>query len=414
MLNTEGGFRSTDTPVSRESLATSRSSGQTLHSSSSSGSSIGSVGSSSSTVGNGVKKQQYPTAPASGLSASKYNTSFKDTSQFGAQRSQINHVHFQKSTPVHSSASYFSNFNEPVDTKKIQLFNNFGNDYSDHYLRTGVLPQVHVQNSDMPLVGYPRLQRLHELKATHTLHHACTPYCASMPVPDMPSTLQKWAAHDGLIFDVVMVGGCYPYAPSLSTLASLPIPQLTPRPSIALIWVPGYGLDTARQALEAWGFRRSEDIVFMCRSRESVYYPPQHEDDIIEKSTWHCLLGLKGTLRRSEDTDLINCNVDTDIIVETLKERACIVPEQMYSIIENFTLMSRRIHIIPGYAGSSLPVRPRPGWVIVSPEAPANNFLPQTYLNEMRVLGHRVPVDPEIDLLRPKTPPRAKRGVSMK
>lgn len=242
----------------------------------------------------------------------------------------------------------------------------------------------------------------------HTLQHACTPYTAAVPVPEIAPTLQKWAINEGLVFDVVMVGGCHQSQISLSTLAALPIPQLTPRPSIALVWVPSHGLDTARQALEAWGFRRSEDIVFMCRTKDSIFYPPQHPDDYIEKTSWHCLLGLKGTLRRSEDTDLINCNVDTDIIVETLKEQPNIVPEQIYSIVENFALMSRRIHIIPGHA--SLPVNPRPGWVIVSPDCQADNFSPSGYLAEMKTLGHRVPVDQEIEILRPKTPPRAKRN----
>lgn len=304
-----------------------------------------------------------------------------------------------------------NNTNNTMDPAKSVVFNNFGNDYSDHFVRTGILPQAHVQNAEIPLVGYPRLQKLHDLKATHTRHYACTPYTSSLSTAEMPHTLHTWATSDDLQFDVILVGGCLPYALSLNTLASLPIPQLTPRPSLALVWVPSHGLDIARQALEIWGFRRSEDIVYMCRSRESIFYPPQHEEDVIEKSTWHCLMGLKGTLRRSEDTDLINCNVDTDIIMETSDVKPNIVPEQIYTIIENFSLMSRRLHIIPGNGNKkALPVNPRPGWVIVSPDCQNNNFMPQDYMTEMRVLGHRVPIDTEIDILRPKTPPRAKKG----
>lgn len=305
---------------------------------------------------------------------------------------------------------------------------NFGNDYSDHFLRTGVLPQAHIQNATNPLIGYPRLQRLHDLKQAHTRKHACQPYCASVPVPSMPDQLINWA-NAGLMFDVVMVGGCLKNTPSLELLTCLPVAQLTPRPSIALIWVPSHGLDIARQALGAWGFRRSEDIVFLAMSKDSIFYPPQSDADFIEKSTWHCLMGLKGTLRRSEDADLINCNIDTDTILESpTTDRPNIIPEKIYKVVENFSLMSRRLHIIPGSASSSvsslsstsaanpnvsstiLPVRPRPGWVIVSPDCLLDNFSVPDYLVETKLVGSRVPIDAEIDALRPKTPPRAKRN----
>lgn len=286
---------------------------------------------------------------------------------------------------------------------------NFGNDYSDHFLRTGVLPQAHIQNAANPLVGYPRLQRLHDLKAIHTNKHACQPYCASMPIASMPTELHDWAAA-GLLFDVVLVGGCFQTTPRLDTLISLPVAQLTPRPSIALIWAPSHGLEIARQALGAWGFRRSEDITFLAMSKDSVFYPPQSDADFIEKSTWHCLMGLKGTLRRSEDSDLINCNIDTDTVLESPGDRPNVVPENIYKVVENFSLMSRRLHIVPGSAGSALPVRPRPGWVIASPDCLMNNFTVGNYMAEIKSLGTRVPIDPEIDSLRPRTPPRAKRN----
>lgn len=296
------------------------------------------------------------------------------------------------------------------DSNKTML-SNFGNDYNDHFVHTGIFPQTHIQNAADPLIGYPRLQTLHELKAEHTLKYACAQYSSRLSLDTMADTLQHWAAVDGLQFDVVLVGGCYK-ASSYESLLSLPIFKLTPRPSLAFILVPSHGLEDGRRALEAWGFRRSENISYLTLSKDSIFFPHQDSNSVLISSTWHCLMGLKGTLRRSDDNDLINCNVNTDCIIEPSEETPQIIPHQFYSIIENFSLMSRRIHIVPGYAPEKLPVLQRPGWVIVSPDAPENNFTPQAYISEMKRLGARVPVDPVIDSLRPRTPTKAKRLIN--
>lgn len=294
-----------------------------------------------------------------------------------------------------------------------ELSTNFGNDYSDHFLRTGVLPQAHIQNAANPLVGYPRLQKLHELKKAHTRKHACKPFMATTSLESLPLKLHDWASNN-VQFDVVLVGGCFEETPSQDYLSSLPVGALTPRPSIALVWVPSFALETAKQALGSWGFRRSEDIVFLTASKSSCFYPPQSDADFIEKSSWHCLLGLKGTLRRSEDTDLINCNIDTDTVLESPTDCPNVIPDNVYKVIENFSLMSRRLHILPGTtrnsSAPSLPTRSRPGWVIVGPDCLVNNFNIDDYVREVKIVGTRVPIDPEIDSLRPKTPPRAKRN----
>jgi N6-adenosine-specific RNA methylase IME4 len=291
---------------------------------------------------------------------------------------------------------------------------NFGNDYCDHYLRSGVLPQSHIRNIVQPLTGYPKLQRLHELKQTHNRKHAGKAFGRQVAPEDMADELSKWTNHSGnLNFDVVMVNGCLDNYPDYDTLVNLPIQKITPRPSILLLWVPGPALELGRAVLEHWGFRRSEDIVYFVTDSQSLHFPQgaaKSPQDSITKSTWHCLMGLKGTLRRSEDSDLINCNIDTDVILETSSERPNVVPEAIYHTIENFALMNRRIHIIPSYSTFEKPVRPRPGWVIMSPDILLDNFDSQTYTEQAKSLGYRVPVDHEIDSLRPKTPPKMKRN----
>jgi N6-adenosine-specific RNA methylase IME4 len=225
----------------------------------------------------------------------------------------------------------------------------------------------------------------------------------------MPDKLVR-LVNEGLTFDVIFIGGCLDYEVDGRALSMLPIGQITPRPSVLFLWVSNPMLEQGRQALENWGFRRSEDIVYFTMSQNSLHFPKglaSDPNDCVIKTTWHCLLGLKGTLRRSEDFDLINCNVDTDVIMQSPAERPNIVPEAIYEIIENFCLMSRRVHIIPGRAAISKPVRARPGWVIMSPDILLDNLdSASAYFQASLNPSHRIPVDAEIDALRPRTPPR--------
>jgi N6-adenosine-specific RNA methylase IME4 len=38
-------------------------------------------------------------------------------------------------------------------------------------------------------------------------------------------------------------------------------------------------------------------------------------NEVLQHSKEHCLMGIKGTVRRSTDGHFIHCNVDTDVIV---------------------------------------------------------------------------------------------------
>ena len=54
----------------------------------------------------------------------------------------------------------------------------------------------------------------------------------------------------------------------------------------------------------------------------------------------HCLMGIKGTVRRNQDSHVIHSNVDTDIIVaEEFPFGSTRKPDEMYSVIEHFCLV---------------------------------------------------------------------------
>lgn len=283
---------------------------------------------------------------------------------------------------------------------------NFGNNYSEHYVYSGTFPQSFITNVENPLIGYPKLQHLHKLKADQNLKYAHKPFGARVAKSQLAKFFEK---HSSLVFDVVMIGSCISSdQPKLQQLLDLPIGSITARPSVLFLWVSSQMLDQGRLAIEHWGFRRSEDIVYFCLDEDCIHMP-RHDGALLKKSTWHCLMGLKGTLRRSEDTDLINCNVDTDLVFDNEQSRSYpgIVPESIYSIIENFCLMSRRVHIVPSQTTGDKPVRARPGWLIVSPDIYLNNFSMNSYQEEQNKLppGNKVILTSEIEQLRPKTPP---------
>lgn len=86
----------------------------------------------------------------------------------------------------------------------------------------------------------------------------------------------------------------------------------------------------------------------------------------------HCLMGIKGTVRRSQDGHIIHANVDTDIIVsEEFKYGSDRKPDELYHMIEHFALGRRRLELF----GEDHNVRP--GWVTVGLSLSASNFSPQ-------------------------------------
>lgn len=83
-------------------------------------------------------------------------------------------------------------------------------------------------------------------------------------------------------------------------------------------------------------------------------------------------MGIKGTVRRSQDAHIIHANIDTDIIVtEEPKYGSDRKPEEMYYVIEHFALGRRRLELF----GEEHNVRP--GWVTVGLSLSTSNFSPQ-------------------------------------
>lgn len=306
-------------------------------------------------------------------------------------------------------------------------------DFTDNYIHTGSPPVSHVENIINPLEGYPKLQRLRHLKAKQVLEHATRPFgCRRKPDQVIP-TVEKWINDYKLQFDVIMVGALADNQFIYQFLSQLPLHKLCSKPGFLFIWASTQKIKELTKLLnsEYWGkkFRRSEELVFVPLKKNPEYYPKtefhldQSNVPLFERQQWHCWMCITGTVRRSSDYHLIHCNIDTDLQMESKPEREPkfennAVPENLYRVVENFSNSNRRLHIIPSYLGINMPIRARPGWVILLPDCILDNFSPEKYQQEIlkkSVIKTRssssstahflVPQTDEIDELRPKSPP---------
>lgn len=129
-------------------------------------------------------------------------------------------------------------------------------------------------------------------------------------------------------------------------------------------------------------------------------------------------MGIKGTVRRSTDGHIIHANIDTDIIIaEEPPHGSTIKPEDLYRIIEHFALGRRRLELF----GEDHNIRA--GWLTVGKGLSSSNFNIESYMknfvdkdgklwqggagrNPPPDAPHLVGTSPEIESLRPKSPPQ--------
>ena len=306
-------------------------------------------------------------------------------------------------------------------------------DYSNRYVHTRLSPVGEVRNIQNPAEGYPKLQKLHQLKYAQTRKHVVKPYGCRVEPNQMIPTLNSWINDYKLQFDVIMIGALVENQFIQPLLCQLPLHRLCAKPGFLFIWATTQKIQELSKFLNSEEcnkkFRRSEELVFVLVDKDSPYYPGNksgvhnpNERPLFTQHQWHCWMCITGTVRRSTDNDLIHCNVDTDLHIEDQDTRSQpnALPDPIYRVTETFTNLNRRLHIIPSRIGYNVPVKLRPGWVIMSPDVLVNNFSPIHYqqelynnssiqykvLNNSQRIQYLVPQTREIEELRPKSPTR--------
>lgn len=264
------------------------------------------------------------------------------------------------------------------------------NDYSLHFVNTGQRPHNSIRDSEYRtgFDEYPRLNQLIRLKdevvqatATPPMYIRC-----DLKTTDLATTL-------GSKFDVILIDppweeyvrrcpGIKRDSWSIPEIANLKIETISENPSFVFLWVgSSEGLDVGRMLLRKWGYRRCEDIIWVKTNRQDsastkqIHALTSTEHNVFQHTKEHCLMGIKGTVRRSQDGHLINANIDTDIIIsEEPLHGSTAKPQEFYSIIEHFSLGRRRLELF----GTDQNIRR--GWVTLGKEISCSNFDRAQYL----------------------------------
>lgn len=172
-----------------------------------------------------------------------------------------------------------------------------------------------------------------DLKAASVTAASHAPLRCSLPDASPSSILSSLAPQH---FDVILLHP--PASASWAEIAALPIRQLSADPGFVFLWVgtgDSDGLERGRECLARWGFRRAEDIVWVKTNRRSTggaggagrgtapataaataaRNAGANGNGLFASQKEHCLMGIRGTVRRSTDAYFVHCNVDTDVIV---------------------------------------------------------------------------------------------------
>lgn len=206
-----------------------------------------------------------------------------------------------------------------------------------------------------------------------------------------------------------------------------------------------------------WGYRRCEVITWCLASDGSNPAKPSpitgSGDGLLASTAVHLLVGIRGTVKRNQDSNFVHCNIDTDVLFWEGEAREHSAPQtsdshrpidlrlkppELYTIIENFCLGTRRIELLGtnrnlrrGWLTVGLPSTLGPeasGWdkvlrnenagaVHTRPklDEPPQEYIKERYLSHFNVdpvgcpLSMRsnvVPSNEVVEALRPRSPPQ--------
>lgn len=229
------------------------------------------------------------------------------------------------------------------------------NDYCQHFVDTGQRPQNFIRDVGLAdrFEEYPKLRELIKLKDDLIAQTATPPMY-------LRCDLAKFDFKElGTKFDVVLIEPpLEEYQRSLGVtnmefwnweqIMNLDIGEVVDVRGFVFLWCgSSQGLDMGRNCLRKWGFRRCEDI---CWIRTNVKNPGHSKNldgkNVFQRTKEHCLMGIKGTVRRSTDGDFIHANVDIDLIISEETEYGSLEkPVEIFHIIEHFCLGRRRLHL---------------------------------------------------------------------
>jgi len=349
-------------------------------------------------------------------------------------------------------------YSKVYEDKRIGTANTAMNDYSQHFVDTQQRPQNFIR--ELPhherLKEYPKLRKLMQSK-----NEALRKISVTTPPLFINTDLHSFdLAQLRTKFDVILVdppwrfyvdrcpasaknGKRTPW--TFEEMSNLRIQEIAENPSFLFLWCcSGSSLNEGRLLLKRWGYKRCEVIVWLKTNKKSQiqvsldteverecghklheylletdgeqqrmaqndYGGNTYDDSLFVRSYEHCLMGIRGQVRRSTDGHLIHANVDTDVIItESAPYGSTAKPNELYDMIERFCMGRKRLELFGCQHNL------RPGWLTVGNDAggiPKNsNFDPAMYnalfSNASANTPRYVASTSEIETLRPKSPIR--------
>ncbi|XP_070804503.1 N(6)-adenosine-methyltransferase non-catalytic subunit METTL14 isoform X1 [Pituophis catenifer annectens] len=290
------------------------------------------------------------------------------------------------------------------------------NDYCQHFVDTGHRPQNFIRDVGLAdrFEEYPKLRELIRLK-DELISKSNTPPMYLQAELEAFELRELKSKFDVILFEppleeyyretgITANEKCWTW----DDIMKLDIEEIAAPRSFVFLWCgSGEGLDLGRVCLRKWGYRRCEDICWIKTNKNNPGKTKTLDPKaVFQRTKEHCLMGIKGTVRRSTDGDFIHANVDIDLIITEEPEIGNIEkPVEIFHIIEHFCLGRRRLHLF----GRDSTIRP--GWLTVGPTLTNSNFNAETYTSYFTAPNsHLTGCTEEIERLRPKSPPPKDRG----
>ena len=327
------------------------------------------------------------------------------------------------------------------------------NDYSVYFVVTGLRPQNFIldgaSSTSKRLARFPTRRELTVLKAEHVARHAQP---AMWLKCDLTTFNLEPGSFGNVVFDAIYLDPPWrdPRWPP-ARVAALRVDRVAdPRGAFVFLWCGDgndHTLERGRECLQAWGFRRVEEIVWLKTNRQTetdafasekkAHTSAKDDADVADvadasadpsafrsasshetrarpvllPTKEHCLVGILGNLRRDRDGHIMHANIDVDVIVSEAPRDPSDAskPRETYEVIENFCQGRRRLELFGTDANR------RAGWVTLGEALSDSNFDPEVLAGHFAgqpgsAAGPTLPRHQRIEALRPKTPPFARSG----
>ena len=282
------------------------------------------------------------------------------------------------------------------------------NDYSQNFVDSGQRPQNFIRDTGLQnrFEEYPKLQELIKLKdelVAETAHPPCYLKC-DLESFDLKQLNCKF---DTILIEPPLEEYSRTYGVTQTKfwdwdkIMALDIGEVSAARSFVFLWCGSSdGLDLGRLCLQNWGFRRCEDICWIRTNARQGGTGILDPRAVLARTKEHCLMGIKGTVRRSTDGDFIHANVDIDLIIDEEPVVGSLdKPVEMFHIAEHFCLGRRRLHVF----GRDSCIRP--GWLTIGPDLSNSNYDWSLHQGYFAGPGLTTGCTERIEHLRPKSPP---------